>query len=413
MSSTEQITKNGSQKANFVQQRLRSLDAYRGLIMIMLAFVGFGLAKTAALQLEQNPESTFWSAVQYQFSHVQWVGCALWDMIQPSFMFMVGVSLAFSYAKRKSQGHSYARMLAHAAWRSVVLILLSVFLMSNWSSSTNWTLTNVLAQIGLGYTFLFRLWGRNTITQAVAAVTILVGTWALFVVYPGSGIDVENGAPEAGVEADWAREYLADVPAAWHKNANVGQAVDLRLLNLFPREEPFEFNRGGYPTINFIPSLATMLFGLMCGELLRSPRTAGRKLLWLAGAGVAGLLLGQLLNQTGVCPMVKRIWTPSWALFSTGWCCLILAALYAVIDVLGYRRWAFPLVIVGMNSIAMYCMGMLLKGWTAGALEKHLGEDVFLILGKMYEPMVQATMIGFCFWLVCLWMYRQKIFVRI
>lgn len=177
MSSTEQITKNGSQKANFVQQRLRSLDAYRGLIMIMLAFVGFGLAKTAALQLEQNPESTFWSAVQYQFSHVQWVGCALWDMIQPSFMFMVGVSLAFSYAKRKSQGHSYARMLAHAAWRSVVLILLSVFLMSNWSSSTNWTLTNVLAQIGLGYTFLFLLWGRNTITQAVAAVTILVGTW--------------------------------------------------------------------------------------------------------------------------------------------------------------------------------------------------------------------------------------------
>jgi predicted acyltransferase len=400
-------------KADFARQRLRSLDAYRGLIMILLAFVGFGLAKTASLHLEQNPDSRIWSAIEYQFEHVPWVGCVIWDMIQPSFMFMVGVSMAFSYAKRKNLGHSYLRMLGHAAWRSVVLILLGVFLISNWSSTTNWSLVNVLTQIGLGYTFLFLLWDRGVILQALAASAILVGTWYWFATYPDAGIDIEQGAPEVGVDAAWAQEHLVDIPAAWHKNANVGHAVDLRLLNLLPQEEPFEYNRGGYQTINFIPSLATMLFGLMCGELLRSGRSARWKLITLLCGGLCGLAIGLVLNTTGVCPIVKRIWTPAWALYSTGWCCLILASLYGVIDVLGYRRWAFPLVIVGMNSIAMYSMGMLLKPWTARQLQIHLGEDVFQICGSMYEPMVQSTMIGFVFWLVCLWMYRQKIFVRI
>jgi predicted acyltransferase len=147
--------------------------------------------------------------------------------------------------------------------------------------------------------------------------------------------------------------------------------------------------------------------------LLRSRRATRVKLLWLAAAGITGLLLGTVLNQTGICPIIKRIWTPAWALFSTGWCCLILAALYAVIDVLDLRRWAFPLVVVGMNSIVMYCMGMLLKPWTAETLRKHFGEDLFLMLGRMVEPAVHATLVGLCFWLVCLWMYRQKIFVRI
>jgi heparan-alpha-glucosaminide N-acetyltransferase len=413
MSSPSTPSGDKSPTTDLVSQRLRSLDAYRGLIMIMLAFVGFGLAKTAALHLEQNPDSAVWSAIEYQFEHVEWVGCAIWDMIQPSFMFMVGVSMAFSYAKRKRLGHSYVRMLGHAVWRSVVLILLGVFLISNWSSTTNWSLVNVLTQIGLGYAIIFLLWDRGVIVQALAAIAILAGTWFWFVSYPNAGIDIEQGAPEVGVTAAWAQEHLAGIPAPWHKNANVGHAVDLRLLNQLPREEPFKFNRGGYQTINFIPSLATMLFGLMCGELLRSQWSARWKLLTLLCAGLCGLAIGQLLNVTDVCPIVKRIWTPSWAVFSTGWCCLILAALYGVIDVLGYRRWAFPLVVVGMNSIAMYCMGMLLKPWTAQQLQTHLGEGVFQICGPMYEPMVQSTMIGLVFWLVCLWMYRQKIFVRI
>src|SRR5262249_55887015 len=185
------------------------------------------------------------------------------------------------------------------------------------------------SQIGLGYTFLFLLWGRSPRTQAVAAALILVVTWLAYTLYPYAGIDVARGAPEVGVSAAWAREHLAGVPAAWHKNANVGHALDLWLLNRLPVAQPFRYNRGGYQTLNFLPSLATMLFGLMCGELLRGPRPARRKLAILVAAGLAGLGAGLVLDLTGVCPLVKRLWTPSWALFSTGWCCLILAALYA------------------------------------------------------------------------------------
>jgi predicted acyltransferase len=405
----------GAGKAEFIRQRLLSLDAYRGLIMVALAFNGFGLFATAENHLKAGGPSSFWEAVRYQFTHTEWTGCSFWDLIQPSFMFMVGAAMAFSYARRRQVGQSWPRMLGHAAWRSLVLIILGIFLMSNGSNAhgTNWTFVNVLTQIGLGYTFLFLLWDRPWPLQALAALAILGGSWWLFVSYPHAGIDLGRGAPAVGVSKKWAQEDLAGMAPAWYKNANVGHALDVEFLNLFPRRQRFEFNEGGYQTLNFLPSLATMLFGLMCGELLRSGRSARQKLLLLIGAGVAGLVAGQILELTGLCPIVKRIWTPAWAVFSTGWCCLILAGLYGVVDVLGYRRWTFPLVVVGVNSIAIYCMGMTLRGWTARTLQTHLGPDVFLAWGVLYQPLLQALLVGLVFWLACWWMYRQKIFIRI
>ncbi|MBI5766546.1 MAG: DUF5009 domain-containing protein [Verrucomicrobia bacterium] len=392
--------------------RLQSLDAYRGLIMVTLAFNGFGLAATARNHLQADPQSGFWQAVYHQFEHVEWVGCGYWDLIQPSFMFMVGVSMAYSYVNRQREGQSWARMFGHACWRAVVLVLLGIFLTSNGARATGWQFMNVLSQIGLGYAFLFLLWGRSLRAQVITAAALLLGTWALYAWFPGAGPDLAKGAPAAGVPAKWAQEQLAGVGAAWHKNANVGHAIDTRLLNLLPRREPFVFNTGGYQTINFIPSLATMLFGLMVGELLRSSREARRKLLLLVGWGLAGLAVGGVWSWLGV-PVVKRIWTPSWAVFSTGWCLLILAALYAIIDLRQWRAWSFPLVVVGMNSIAIYAMGMLLRSWTAKTLQTHLGENVFKMFGSAWAPAVQATLVGLMFWLVCWWMYRRKIFLRI
>ena len=392
--------------------RLQSLDAYRGLIMVSLAFNGFGLAATARNHLKAAPDSGFWASVYHQFEHVEWIGCGYWDLIQPSFMFMVGLSMAYSYLDRQRQGHSWGRMFTHACWRGFALAALGIFLISNSGRATQWSLMNVLTQIGIGYPFLFLLWGRAWKTHALAAAGLLLGAWLLYATYPGAGIDPAKGAPEVGVTAKWAQENLTNVGAAWHKNANVGHAIDTWLLNLFPRREAFVFNAGGYQSINVIASLATMLFGLMCGEMLRSNRAPRRKLLLLFAAGVACLVVGMILSWIG-CPLVKRIWTPSWAIYSTGWCLLILAALYAIIDLHQWRAWSFPLLVVGMNSIAIYCMGMLLRGWTARTLQTHLGEDVFKFLGTNNAPFVQAMMVGLCFWLVCYWMYRRKIFLRI
>jgi predicted acyltransferase len=401
------------QPGTTVSERLKSLDAYRGLIMITLAFGGFGLASTAGLQLKTNPDSQLWRIIQDQCTHAQWTGCRYWDMIQPSFMFMVGLSMAYSYAKRRKMGHSYVRMLLHACWRSIVLVFLGVFLSSNGGRLINWTFANVLCQIGLGYCFLFLLWRRSLRTQAIAAAVILIGTWLLYFAYPTEGIDIQAGAPNVGVSADWAREHLAGVGTAWHKNANVGHAVDLRLLNQFPQAEAFVFNRGGYHTINFVPSIATMLFGLMCGELLRLDRAGKQKIKILLIAGMCGLAVGQLLHLACVCPIVKRIWTPSWAIFSTGWCCLILAALCGIVDVLKFHRWTFPLAVVGSNSIVMYCMSHELKPWVGTTLRMWLGRDVFQILGESWEPTARSILIGIAFWLICYWLYRRKMFIRI
>jgi predicted acyltransferase len=445
-----------AQNPDFLKQRLVSLDAYRGLIMVALAFEGFGLAATAKKHIDANINPDFWDPILYQFDHVQWVGCAFWDLIQPSFMFMVGVAAAYSYAKRAASGQSQLRLFLHVCLRSLILVFLGIFLISNNRPTTEWSLMNVLTQIGLGYPFLYLLWRRSFRTQALAAAVILVGTYLLYVTYPYSGVNIETGAPEVGITAKWAKENLTDVgppwhkevPPAWHKNANVGQAIDLWLLNRLPLHgttgnsyqqmgvvlmqnnplgaaavthyyetggrEQFRYNPGGYQTINFLPSLATMLFGLMCGQLLRSSRSPAAKLRILFAAGLMGLLIGQVLNATAVCPLVKRIWTPSWALFSTGWCCVILGSLYGVVDVLGYRRWTWPLVVVGVNSIAIYCMGMTMKRWTANTLKTHLGANLFQPEGwELYEPMLRSTAVGLVFWLVCWWMYRNKIFIRI
>ncbi len=260
----------------------------------------------------------------------------------PSFMFMVGVSMAYSYVKRQRRGDSLGNMFGHALVRSLVLISLGVFLSSTSDKSTNWVFMNVLSQIGLGYPFLFLMWGRHVALQFVVVAALLVGTGLLYTSYTPVGIDVESGNTAVGIEAKWAKEHLAGVPAAWHKNANVGHAVDLVALNWFPREQPFEFNKGGYQTINFIPSLATMLLGLICGELLRTTWIGGRKVAVLVGLGALLFCLGWVGDLYGW-PIIKRIWTPTWALYSTGICCWILAGLYGVIDVLGFSRVEYVL----------------------------------------------------------------------
>jgi heparan-alpha-glucosaminide N-acetyltransferase len=395
------------------RQRLISLDVYRGLIMVLLAFRGFGLAGIATKHLKQAPDSAFWPRVHYMFEHVDWVGGGLWDMIQPSFTFMVGVSMAYSYVNRQREGQSWRRMFGHACWRSLILILLGIFLNSATKGATDWASTNVLLIIGLGYPFLFLLWGRRPRTQLLAAAGVLLGTWMLYVGYPTKGIDLAAGAPDLGISPAWAQQHLAGIGAAWHKNAGVGHAVQVWITNLFPQSVPYTHNPGGYTKLIFVPTLATMIFGLMCGELLRSDRAGREKLRLMLIAGAVGLAAGLVWHWLG-CPLIKRIWTPSWALYSTGWCVLILAGLYGVIDLLGWRRgWTFPFVVVGMNSIAIYCMDQLLPAWVAQMFQLHLGKGVFGVFGPMNEPLLRSVSVGLVFWLVCLWMYRRKIFLRI
>jgi heparan-alpha-glucosaminide N-acetyltransferase len=111
--------------------------------------------------------------------------------------------------------------------------------------------------------------------------------------------------------------------------------------------------------------------------------------------------------------VVKRIWTPSWVLFSGGWCFLLLAGFYAVIDLWNARRWAFPLVVVGMNSIAAYLIAHLWDGFIAEALPRHFGRRWYTFAGQAYEPLIQGAAVLLVEWLILWWMYRRKIFLRV
>jgi predicted acyltransferase len=114
-----------------------------------------------------------------------------------------------------------------------------------------------------------------------------------------------------------------------------------------------------------------------------------------------------------VVPLVKRIWTPSWAIFSAGWAVLFLAFFYYVVDMKGYRRWAFPFLVVGMNSIAIYVLVHDMTGYIVDALRTHLGRGTFEILGSAYAPITTGAAALVILWLILYWMYQRRIFLRI
>jgi len=356
------------------------------------------------------PGSRFWALVAYNTTHVPWQGSSLHDLIQPGFSFLAGASLPFSIAIRMGRGESFRRMFAHAVWRSAALILLGIFLRSLTSARTNWTFEDTLTQIGLGYTFLFLLAFASLRVQIASFAVILAGFWAAFVLYPLPGPDFDY--TRVGVPAGWPHLYSGFL-AHFNKNSNLSWAFDVWFLNLFPRDAPFLFNRGGWSTLSFIPTLATMMLGLWAGAWLKRRRPAAATLKGLVIGGVALTAAGLLLQWLHICPIVKRIWTPSYTLYSGGLVVLMLAGFYAVMEWKGRTRWAFPLLVIGANSIAIYVMSWTLEHFVSSALVRHLGPAPFAVLGAPFEPVLRGAAVLVVFWAILFWMYRRKIFLKI
>ena len=355
--------------------RLLSLDAYRGFVLLLLCLEVPNWDWHLRLAVAY-PDHGFAQWIAHHMGHIAWQGCTLWDLIQPSFMFMVGVSMAYSYGKRQRLGDGFSKMLGHATTRALILILLGVFLRSNGARQTYWT-------------------------------AILIGWWGWFAL-ASPPADLSAVQP-----AGWAHN-MSGFFSHWNLNADPGHRFDVWFLNLFPRAEPFNFHPEGYNTLNFIPSLAIMIFGLSAGELLKNDAMEARKkAAVLAITGVAGILAALTLNWLGLCPIIKKTWTSGFTLFSGGWCLIILAVLYFIIDILRVRTWTYPAVVAGMNSIALYVMIWLIPGWVAGTLQTHLGKDYADFLGNGLEPLVQNLATMLVLWSICWWMFRNRIFLRI
>lgn len=357
---------NGQVKLS-TEGRYVSLDAYRGLIMILLISDGFGFGV-----LKDHP---VYGLIAGQLDHVPWTGMVLWDLIQPAFMFMVGAAMPFALARRLERGATFSQNLGHVASRSLKLIILSQILSSISGGRLSFQLINVLCQIAFTYLLCFLIMQLKFRWQVVAAGLILAGHWALFVLFPG---------PEG----------------AFSMEGNIGQVIDMAVLGkTYP---------GYYVTINFISSTVTTLFGVWTALLLRSPRTQKQKLQILAAFAAGCFALGLAISPFD--PIVKRIWTASFTLVSSGWVILGMLAFVWLIEVKQYRKWAFPLVVVGMNCVFIYSFNYVLGGWVGDALGVFTGN--FEFIGTL-APVLQACATLLALWYLCDWLYQRKIFFKL
>jgi predicted acyltransferase len=407
--------------------RILSIDAYRGLVMFLMMGAAMALYNVPKHDdfngsMDGKPEwvRTVWETIAFHTNHVKWGGCSLHDMIQPSFSFLVGVALPFSLASRQAKGQGFGRMLLHACFRALLLIFLGVFLRSTHAGQTNFTFEDTLSQIGLGYVFLFLLGFLKTPWHWLAVGAILVGYWALFAFWP---LPPEEFDPTSvGVKPGWSYNYSGFM-AHWNINTNPAAAFDRWFLNLFGRDKDQAFigNAGGYATLSFIPTLATMVLGLIAGTWMKAGLP--RKILWLRLflVGVVLTAAGVGAEAAGICPIVKPIWTPAWTLYSGGICFLFLLAFTLLFDNSSpLRVLAFPLVVIGANSIFIYCAYHLTGGWVKDTLKIHLTLPertwhfkTYEVFGTPYETVVRGAIVIFIYWLVLLWMYQKRIFVKI
>jgi heparan-alpha-glucosaminide N-acetyltransferase len=361
--------------------RLASIDAYRGFTMLAMA--------SAGLSLTPLLESHELGWLAHQLDHETWEGCTAWDLIQPSFMFLVGVAMPFSFSRRQKQGASWKQQFSHALSRCFLLALIGMFLDSYDQQIITVQFIRVLQQIALAYLLVFLVLHLSISMQLAVLIGILFLHPALYVLY----------AQSQGMEN------------AWPPGNNLGTKIDQSLnvpwllsyhVNFIP------VSTGHYATLNALSSSATILSGVLVGRLLRAQTSPLSKIILLAGLGMGCLYLG--LELTRFVPMVKRLWTSSFAVYAGGWTLILMGGFYAIVDGLKFQKWAVPLVVVGMNSIAIYVFSGLAGSNIKRAIEPFLHLFDFPREIALFSLALAALGVK---WLFCYWLYRHKIFMRV
>ncbi len=361
------------------QGRLVSLDVYRGITMFLL--IGEAALFYEAMS-DVFPEGSFLGAIAHQFHHHPWNGLRFWDLIQPFFMFIVGVAMPFSYKKRRERGDSYSDTLRHILFRCFMLFLLGTGLHCVYRHELVWELWNVLTQLSFTILVTFLIMQLPTRTQLLISLGMLALTEILYRAY----------APEA----------------PFVKDQNFGSWMDMLLMG---KINP----GGGWVTINCLPTAAHTIWGAICGKLLLSDREPMRKVRLLAIAGLTALILGYSLDWGGITPIVKRIATTSFIFASGGWCLLSLAFFYWLVDIKGYRSWTLFFIIVGMNPIFIYLFAETIGlQWLNDFV--RIFNDGFLGMAGLSEPILSLTNALFAWgilWYLCYFLYRKRIFFKI
>jgi predicted acyltransferase len=371
--------------------RLMSLDAFRGFVMFWI--VG-GEALAHALAKLDGVQSEVLNTVMIQLKHVSWEGFRFYDLIFPSFVFIVGASIAFSLGKLQASS-SRRDAVRRVIWRGLLLWLVGIIYYGGiskglYDAGTNQgvRLLGVLQRIGICYLVAGLLFIYLPIRGLVTAFLVLLGGyWALlsFVAVPGQeAVSFEEGR-------------------------NITNWFDSKYLPFF------KWNGTHDPEgiLSTLPAIATCLLGVFTGLVLKNERMGGgKKALTLLGVGVALVLAGHLWG--GYHPVIKNLWTSSFVVLAGGWSLILLAFFYLVIDVVRVKKWAMPFVWIGMNPIAIYLLSSVVD-FTQIA-ERVLGGSIADWANGMVSGL-GALVVAVGGMILILWLcrtlYKRKIFFRI
>ena len=375
---------NGEQQS-LSKGRIMSIDALRGFDMFWI--IGGGAIFRSLHDIFKNSTTEF---ISMQLAHVKWEGFRFQDLIMPLFLFIVGVVMPFAFNKRLEQGHSKSRLYRHIIMRFLILFVLGMIAQGRlleYDLSQLRIFSNTLQAIAVGYLIsAIIILNLKLVWQIVTTVALLLVFWALMVLVP---------VPEHGA-------------GALTPQGNLAIYIDRLILGSFidGTDPPYTWILSG------MTFTCTVMLGVFAGHLLRSNKASSKKVLLLIAMGIGSLSLGWIWNGwlwIFSFPIIKHIWTSSFVIYSAGWCFLLLALFYLIIDVWGLKKWAFGFVVIGTNAIAVYMATRVFNFRNigdifVGGLEKWCGS---------WFGFIQAIAGFIVVWLILLWMYRKKTFIKI
>ncbi len=362
--------------------RLFSLDVYRGLVMTLLVAEGARVYETL------HGLDTPWAGpIAGQFMHAPWSGLTFWDLVQPAFMFIVGVSMVFSMRKRAERGDSQAARFGHILKRCVILFLLGTGLHCLYAGELVLELWNVLTQLSVTILIAYAIMEWPIAAQLLVSLVLIGVTDAAY-----RFVDVEG----------YAQPFVP--------GANLGTYIDTLLMG--------RVNSDHWVAVNFIPSAAHTIWGVLAGKVLIGAGGSGgkaKKAGILALLGVIGIAVGYGLDYFGYAPIIKRTCTGPFVIVSGGWCVLALAVFYGLIDGLGIKGGGVIVAAVGMNSILIY---MITESMAYSWINPKVGIFVEGWLGmigveRRVSAFINALIVWWLLLALCWWLYRKRAFVKI
>jgi predicted acyltransferase len=358
-------------------ERLLSLDFFRGATMFLL------IAEFTHLfshLYDPSLEGTFIYRIAEQFHHHPWNGLRFWDLIQPYFMFIVGVAIPFSVANRKKRGQTQSQLLRHAVRRSFLLLFFGWALYCIGPGKIELRFQNVLAQLAVTYIIAFLLMNKPVKWQLIVSFLLLAVTEVIYRTFPVEGFN---------------HPFVA--------NENFGTWLDLQYGGADLR--------GHWVSFNAIPTAAHTIWGVLAGKLLMSKRSANQKLKILAIAGVIGVVAGYALNP--VTPIIKRISTSSFVIVSGGWALLTLAFSYWLIDMRKRQKWSLFFRVVGLNPLFIYLFAHVGGADFLETIIHPFSYALFGWMGTLTASILTSAIVLFMLWYICYWMDKKKIYIRI